>query len=151
MNEFMTQHTRPATRRFIAFDFGTQRIGIASGQTLTASASPLPSIRHGRRAPDWKAIDELLDRWHPAILLVGLPLNMDGSENEVCRMARRFAERLAARSGLAVELVDERLTTREAYERREHRGRGDIDSLAAQVIAETWLHQQRLPLASPSP
>ena len=132
----------------IAFDFGTSRIGVASGQTLTASATPLPSIRHGRRRPDWRAIEDLVKRWQPEVLLVGLPLNMDGSESEICALARGFADELAARCERRVELVDERLSTREAHERMEHLGRGDIDSLSAQVIAETWLtplNQSRYP------
>jgi len=122
----------------IAFDFGTSRIGVASGQTLTASATPLPSIRHGRRRPDWQAIEQLLTRWQPEILLVGLPLNMDGTENEICCLARGFADELAKRFDRPVEMVDERLSTREAHERKDRLKGGDIDSLSAQVIAETW-------------
>jgi len=122
----------------IAFDFGTSRIGVACGQTLTASATPLPSIKHGRRRPDWQAIKELLTRWRPEVLLVGLPLNMDGTENEICGLARGFADELAERFEQPVEMVDERLSTREAHERKDYLGRGDIDSLSAQVIAETW-------------
>ena len=116
---------------------------MASGQTLTASANPLPSVTHGRRKPDWDAIDDLIARWSPELLLVGLPLNMDGSEGSLCQSARKFAKHLEERSGLPVELVDERLSTREAYDRKEHLGGGDIDSLAAQVIAETWLSQNQ--------
>lgn len=130
-----------AAHRFIAFDFGTSNIGVASGQSLTASATPLPSIKHGRRTPDWKAIEDLIGRWQPGLLLVGLPLNMDGTESQVCKLARSFAERLGERSGLPVELVDERLSTREAYDRKQALGGGDVDSLAAQVIAETWFSQ----------
>ncbi len=132
-----------AAHRLIAFDFGTNRIGVASGQSLTSSATPLPSIKHGRRKPDWKAIDDLIGRWRPSLVLVGLPLNMDGTESEICQLARRFAARLGNRSRLPVELVDERLSTREAYERKEALGGGDVDSLAAQVIAETWLSQNQ--------
>ena len=123
----------------IAFDFGTSRIGVASGQTVTGSATPLSSIKHGRRRPDWRAIEDLVTRWQPERLLVGLPLNMDGSENDVCGLARAFAEELCVRFERPVELVDERLSTREARERMNHLGGGDIDSLSAQVIAETWL------------
>ena len=124
----------------IAFDFGTSRIGVASGQSITSSATPLPSINHGRREPDWQAIEIILTRWQPEVVLVGLPLNMDGSENEMCGLAKEFADELAARFKRPVELVDERLSTREAHERKDRLGGGDIDSLSAQVIAETWLH-----------
>lgn len=142
----MDEKSAPADKspaiNLIAFDFGTSTIGVASGQTLTGSATPLPSIKHGRRRPDWQAIDDLIARWRPRILLVGLPLNMDGTENRLCGLARQFAESLENRTNLAVELVDERLTTREAHERKEEMGGGDIDSIAAQVIAETWLAQR---------
>ena len=127
------------TVSFIAFDFGTTKIGVASGQTVTGSATPLPSVRYGRREPDWIAIERLIATWRPQLLLVGLPLNMDGTENDLCRLAKDFAMGLEERTGIAVELVDERLSTREAYERRDQLGSGDIDSLSAQVIAETWL------------
>ena len=137
------------TCRLIAFDYGTNRIGVASGQTLIESATPLPSIKHGRRNPDWIAIDDLLGRWRPQLLLVGLPLNMDGTEGSLCQPARKFAEKLEQRSGLPVELVDERLSTREAYDRKERFGGGDIDSLAAQVIAETWLNREKRSHALP--
>lgn len=128
----------------IAFDYGEKHIGVAVGQTLTGSANPLETIRGGGARPDWDAITRILHAWRPDILLVGLPLNMDGTEQEVTRSARRFANQLGARFDLPVELVDERLTTREARERLAAAGRagGDDHPVAAQIILESWLDRQ---------
>ncbi|WP_250460217.1 Holliday junction resolvase RuvX [Microbulbifer litoralis] len=129
----------------IAFDFGTGSIGVAFGQSLTGSARelrPLPA-RDGK--PDWTRLQKLLDEWQPHILLVGLPLNMDGSESAFGARARKFGQRLHGRTGLPVDYVDERLSTRAAKEEARERGhRGNyaddpVDSIAARIILEDWL------------
>jgi putative holliday junction resolvase len=134
---------RPPTT-VLAFDFGERRIGVAVGQTVTSTASPLGSVpvRHGR--PDWEAIAALLEAWAPDMVVVGLPLNLDGTEQPLTRRARRFGNQLAGRWGLPVELEDERLSTREARSRllAEGRPRADDDPVAAQVILEAWLAGQ---------
>lgn len=133
----------PATDfNVLAFDFGSQQIGTAIGQTLTGSARALTVLgaRHGQ--PDWEQVAKLIDEWRPKLLVVGLPLNMDDSESDFCRRARRFGRRLQGRFGLQVRMVDERLSTREAKDRggrRESYRRDPVDNLAAQVILETWL------------
>ncbi len=130
-----------AAATLLAFDFGTRNIGVAVGQTVTGTASPLGSVavRHG--APDWEAIEALLDRWRPDALVVGLPLNMDGTEQPTTALSRRFARRLRGRFALPVHLADERLSTREARERLDAAGRREAedDPVAAQVILEGWL------------
>ena len=125
----------------IAFDFGEKRIGSAVGQTLTGTAAPLATIRVRGTKPDWDAIDRLIADWKPDALVVGLPLNMDGTEQWITRRAQRFADGLHSRSGLPVHLADERLSTREAWERLIERGtrREGPDPIAAQVILEGWL------------
>ena len=127
----------------IAFDFGEKRIGSAVGQTLTGTAAPLETIPVRGAKPDWHAIDRLIAAWKPDALVVGLPLNMDGSEQWITRRAQRFADGLRSRSGLPVHLADERLSTREAWERLIERGarREGPDPIAAQVILEGWLAQ----------
>ena len=128
----------------LAFDYGLRQIGVAVGQTLTGSARPLTVIRARDGQPDWQDIADLIAEWRPGLLLVGLPLNMDGSESEFCGRARKFARRLHGRTGLAAKMVDERLTTREAKSRDGHREsyRDDpIDNLAAQIILESWLNE----------
>ena len=123
----------------IGFDFGSYWIGVAVGQTLTREATPLPALRNS----DWKAIERLLDEWRPQQLVVGLPLSMNGEDQEMTASAKRFGRRLEGRFGITTCMVDERLTTREAYqiamERQQHSSKTDIDSLSAAIITESWL------------
>jgi putative holliday junction resolvase len=128
----------------LGFDFGPRKIGVAVGQTITGSASPLTTIRsHGER-PDWARIEGLIREWRPKAAVVGLPFNMDDSETALAPRARRFARQLQGRFGLEVHLVDERLTSLEA---RRQLGRTAtsieaIDAMAAKLILETWLCEQ---------
>ncbi|HEY5717466.1 MAG TPA: Holliday junction resolvase RuvX, partial [Motiliproteus sp.] len=80
----------------LAFDFGTTRIGVAVGQAITATASPLPWIKAKDGVPDWSQLERLVREWQPDALVVGLPLNMDGSLCEMSHRARKFANRLQA-------------------------------------------------------
>ncbi|WP_226643488.1 Holliday junction resolvase RuvX [Microbulbifer variabilis] len=129
----------------LAFDFGTRSIGLAYGQSLTASAKELPPLPAKDGKPDWDKVQQLIDEWRPQYLLVGLPLNMDGSESEFGARARKFGQRLHGRTGLPVEMIDERLSTRAAKEEAAERGhRGNyadnpVDSIAARIILEDWL------------
>jgi putative Holliday junction resolvase len=128
----------------LGFDYGPRKIGVAVGQTITGSASPLTTIRsHGER-PDWARIEGLIREWQPKAAVVGLPYNMDDSETELAPRARRFARQIEGRFGLQVHLVDERLTSIEA---RRQLGRSAtssevIDAMAAKLILETWLCEQ---------
>ncbi len=133
--------TMEETKTLIAFDFGEKRIGTAIGQTVTRTATPLETVPVRRARPDWNAIDRLIGAWRPDALVVGLPLNMDGTRQWITARARRFASRLQARSGLPVHLADERLSTREAWTRLIESGsrRDGPDPVAAQVILEGWL------------
>ena len=103
--------TTPVT--LIGFDYGEKRIGVAVGQSLTATATPLMTLpaRYGK--PDWSKVRAILEQWHPDALVIGLPLNMDGTEQKATREARRFARRLAEHSTLPIHFADERLSTRE--------------------------------------
>lgn len=129
----------------IGFDFGTRKIGVASGQSLTGSASPLPALRCRNQAPDFDAIGKLVDEWQPDILVVGLPLNMDGSESDSSARARRFARQLEGRYNKTAWLVDERLSTREARDRLgdQYRGGPDerVDSMAAVLLVESFFRE----------
>jgi putative Holliday junction resolvase len=128
----------------LAFDYGEKNIGVAVGQTLTGTANPLETIRVTRSHPDWNAISRIVKAWQPDALVVGLPLNMDGTEQRVTRRARRFGNQLFGRYQLPVHLVDERLTTREARDRLASEGRAGSDDhpVAAQIILESWLSEQ---------
>lgn len=132
-----TAPARPAS--FLGFDYGTERIGVAVGQSLTGTATPLETLAVRRGRPDWDRVRVLLDQWQPAALVVGTPLNMDGTPQPLGARADRFARQLAGRFGLPVHRADERLSSVEA---RQRLGRSrDLDAVAAQVILETWLSE----------
>ncbi|GAB4345893.1 MAG: Holliday junction resolvase RuvX [Gammaproteobacteria bacterium] len=139
-----------APRTFLGFDYGERRIGVAVGQELTGTASPLTTLHRVGDRIDWKTIEKLIDEWRPDALVVGLPLNMDGSEHEMTAAARRFGRRLHGRFGLPVYEVDERLSSIEAEKALGSEGRGGkraakqtVDRIAAQIILQTWLDEQR--------
>lgn len=131
----------------LAFDFGTTRIGTAVGQRVTGTATPLAPIRARDGAPQWPELDALIQEWQPEALVVGLPLNMDGTLSEMSHRARKFANRLQARYRLTAYLMDERLTSHEAKGMHLSRGgRADfkahsVDGLAAQLILESWFRE----------
>lgn len=128
----------------LAFDFGMKRIGVAVGQSLTGTASPLAPLSARDGQPDWGQVEKLLAEWAPARLVVGLPLNMDGSEQPLTAAARRFAGRLHGRFGLPVDSIDERLSTKAVREELFSRGgyrelqKKSVDSRAACLILESW-------------
>jgi len=143
-------------RGLICFDYGEKRIGVAVGQHLTGTATPLETIPVRKGRPDWRRITAVIERWQPAALIVGDPLNMDGTRQPVSDAADRFARRLAGRFKLPVHRADERLST---FEARDRAGRsGDLDAVAAQVILESWLAEHpgdggpgdRMPGAEPT-
>ena len=129
-------------RSLLAFDYGTERIGIAVGQEVTRSATPLTTLNTIKGAPDWDKISQLIDQWQPELFIVGLPLNMDGTEGDMCKKARRFGNQLNGRYNLEVIWVDERLSSAEAEQIKSEQGiQRQTDELAAQVILQTWLNE----------
>lgn len=132
------------TEVLLGFDYGTKRIGIAVGQTLTGSARPLTIVRARDGKPDWEAISRLIAEWQPAALVVGLPVHMDGTEHERTARARRFGNQLAGRYNLPVHRVDERLTSYDAEQALRAQGKGGeaLDAVAAQLILQSWLDAQ---------
>ncbi|MDP9500435.1 Holliday junction resolvase RuvX [Bisgaard Taxon 45] len=132
----------------LAFDFGTKSIGCAVGQSITGTAQALPAFKAQDGIPNWEAVGKCLMEWQPDLVVVGLPLNMDGTEQDLTVRARKFANRLNGRFGLKVELHDERLTTTEA--RAEIFGRGGykalnkskVDGISACLILESWFENQ---------
>lgn len=129
----------------MAFDFGLRQIGVAVGNCLLETSQPLVVLRAKEGVPDWHAVEQLIDEWQPDILVVGNPLNMDGSESDLSARARKFGNRLHGRLGLPVEMADERLTSFEAKQiSREQGHRGDyrrnpVDSHAAELVLRGWL------------
>lgn len=128
----------------LAFDFGTKSIGVAIGQQVTGTARPLAALKAQDGTPDWSKIEALLKEWQPDRVVVGLPLNMDGSEQPLTARARKFANRIHGRFGAQVDLHDERLSTVEARAELFERGgfkaltKGSVDSLSAVIILESW-------------
>lgn len=133
----------------LAFDFGLRRIGVAQGNTLTATAAPLTVVEHREAGPDWQALDQLMREHQPSQLVVGLPYNVDGSPGALMAASNDFAAALAARYRLPVARVDERYSSREASgelaarrragARRRRVTAGNVDQLAAAIILERWL------------
>jgi len=128
----------------IAFDFGLARIGVAVGQSITSTASPLETIKAKNGVPDWNIIEKLLKEWQPQLLLVGEPFNMDESDQAITKRARKFANQLHGRFGLKTEMMDERLSSAAAREEIFEYGgykklkKTQIDSIAAALILESW-------------
>lgn len=133
-------------RVFLGFDYGGKFIGVAVGSTTSGQAQPAATVRvSANKTPDWEQISRLVREWRPHELVVGLPLNMDGSEQAMTRAARAFGDRLRERYNLPVHMVDERLTTRAAKDvlyaagiagtrHKEH-----LDEVAAQTILQSFL------------
>jgi putative Holliday junction resolvase len=132
----------------LGFDFGLRSIGVAYGQSLTGTATPLPPLKAKDGIPQWDAIARVINEWQPTLCIVGLPLNMDDSESELSGRARKFGRRLEGRYGLKVEMMDERLTSfavKQTASEAGHKGNykdNPIDSLAAQMILEDWFRQR---------
>lgn len=132
----------------IAFDFGLRHIGVASGNTSTAIVSPRNAIKAKDGIPDAVALKRLISEWMPSLLVVGLPLNADGSEQDMTKRARKFGNRLSATFNLKVVFVDERYSSAAAKEeifadggfKALKNGKERIDSLAAVNILEQYLN-----------
>ncbi|RKG54634.1 Holliday junction resolvase RuvX [Acinetobacter cumulans] len=128
----------------MAFDFGTQKMGMAVGQSLIESANPLPLFPMKDGIPVWEDLLKIVKQYQPTLFLVGLPLNMDDSESELSARARKFARRLRHQTNIETLMVDERLTTREARDELDHyqaQGRAkklSADSIAAALFIESW-------------
>lgn len=137
-----------ASDAILGFDFGTKSIGVAIGQPITGSAQPLKAIKATDGIPDWTQIEAILTEWQPGLVVVGLPLNMDGTEQEMTQRARKFANRIHGRFGVPITTQDERLTTADAKARLFEYGgykalsKGQIDSVSAVLIIESYFENQ---------
>ena len=128
----------------LAFDFGTRKIGVALGNTITGTARALVTLDHPTAPARLQAIASLVAEWQPVLLVVGRPLHADGTEHAVTALADRFVRDLHKRFGLPVEQVDERYTTQIAQigrnaQRRSSRDDRGRDADAAQIILQAWL------------
>ena len=138
-----------SARTYLGFDYGTKHLGIAVGGSASGRAEALATATVHQGLPDWPLLDRLVAEWKPIALIVGLPLNMDDSENTMTQAARKFGHRLQGRYNLPVHLVDERLTSvaakdtlvaaRTPWKQR----KAKVDKLAAQTILQAYLDEQR--------
>ena len=130
----------------LGFDFGLKRIGIATGQTITNTASPLTTLQSVNDKPDWDSIEQHIKQWKPDALIVGLPTMLDGSETEITRAAKKFSLELEQRFSLPVYLVDENLSSYAAEEQLKQdmkiskHNKHEIDKMAAAIIVQSWLN-----------
>ena len=135
-------------RTLLGFDFGTKSIGIAVGQEITGSANPLQALTARDGIPNWDHIEAVVNEWQPDLIVVGLPLNMDGTNQPVTFAAKKFANRLASRYGIPVQTQDERLSTVDARAQLFAQGgyknlsKGNVDNLSAKLILESWFEAQ---------
>lgn len=141
---------------WMAFDFGTKRIGIAVGQRLTNTSQALEPINAKDGVPDWQALEKAVNEWQPQAFVVGLPLNMDGSASEMSLRANKFSQRLEGRLHKPSFTHDERLSSFEAkgmvIEQGGNRNfkQNSVDGMAAQIILQSWLseYNTRHPIGS---
>lgn len=136
------------TKTVLGFDYGTKSIGVAVGQAITGTANPICSLKAIDGIPNWDQIGELIKEWQPNLVVVGLPLNMDGTEQEITQRAKKFANRINGRFNIKVVTQDERLTTADAKARLfEFKGykaltKGQIDAISAVLIIESYFENQ---------
>jgi putative holliday junction resolvase len=128
----------------LGFDYGEKRIGVATGQTITSSATPLITLTAINQKPDWVKIEKLIDEWKPDALIVGLPTYLDGTVSEMTKKAQRFSRQLDGRFHLPVYLMNETLSSFEAEQhiaKKDQHNKQEIDKMAAAIIVQSWLEQ----------
>ncbi|WPC04877.1 Holliday junction resolvase RuvX [Pseudomonas benzenivorans] len=141
----MSEPRAKPLRLLLGFDYGSKQIGVAVGQAITGQARELCVLKAQNGVPDWQKVEALLREWQPDALVVGLPLNMDGTPSEMSARAEKFARRLNGRFNLQVFTHDERLTTYAAKGERLLQGQSGgyrerpVDALAAALLLEGWL------------
>jgi putative Holliday junction resolvase len=134
-------------RTVLAFDYGLRQIGVAVGNCLTSSTQPLTILKASQGIPHWPELENLVKEWQPDLIVVGDPLNLDGSDGVLCERARKFGRRLHGRFGITIEMTDERLSSFEAKQNLRQQGhKGDykaspVDSYAAELILQTWMRE----------
>ena len=129
--------------QIIAFDYGEKKIGVAVGQTSTNTSSPLKIIFNKDNKTNWISISSLLDEWKPDLILLGKPLNMDGSDSDIMKKVDKFYKELKSIYDADIEFVDERLTTFEAREILKDEKHDNVDAHAAKILIDNWFDINR--------
>ena len=127
----------------VAFDFGTKKIGVAVGQTATYTSSPLQVILNKDDKVNWNEISTLLNEWKPELIIVGKPLNMDGTDSEIMKQVERFYQKLKKIYDTNYEYIDERLTTFEARQILEDTNINNVDANAAKILIDNWFEMNK--------
>ena len=126
--------------QIVAFDFGEKKIGVAVGQTSTYTSSPLQVIFNNHDKVNWNEISVLLEEWKPELILVGKPLNMDGTDSEIMKKVDAFYKKLESLYDAKFEYVDERLTTFEARDILKENNVETVDANAAKILIDNWFN-----------
>ena len=129
--------------QIIAFDYGEKKIGVAVGQTATNTSSPLQIIFNKENKINWVSIALVIDEWKPDLILIGKPLNMDGSESEMMKKIDKFYIKLKSIYDADIEFVDERLTTFEARTILKDEKQNNVDAHAAKILIDNWFDINR--------
>ena len=129
--------------QIVAFDFGTKKIGVAVGQTATYTSSPLQVILNKDDKVNWNEINKLLNEWKPELIIVGKPLNMDGTDSEIMKQVERFHQKLKKIYDTNFEYIDERLTTFEARQILEDTNINNVDANAAKILIDNWFEMNK--------
>lgn len=133
--------------KLIGLDYGKSRIGIASGQMITKTATPIATIAAKQGNPEWHELDKIIKQWRPSDIIVGLPIDAKDQETKITEEARDFAQKIELRYKKPVHLISETFSTREARWRLEEvQNKSNrhlkVDAFAACVILETWMNEQ---------
>lgn len=137
----------PVEGTLLGFDFGTKRIGLAVGQVLTGTATPIAPLKVNNQQINWNELDQTVKKWHIKAMVVGIPLKSDGSQQKITILTQQFAQELRNRYNCPLFGMDERLTSVTARQELFDQGgyrllkKHSIDSIAAQIILEAWLQQ----------
>ena len=129
--------------QIVAFDFGTKKIGVAVGQTATYTSSPLQVVLNKDDKVNWNEISRLLNEWKPELVIIGKPLNMDGTDSEIMKQVERFYQKLKKIYDTNYEYIDERLTTFEARQILEDTNINNVDANAAKILIDNWFEMNK--------
>ena len=142
------RHSLRCVKTLLGFDYGKRRIGVAVGQTITGTATPIATVDNYHQQPDWTTISKLIDQWQPTAIIVGLPQTLDGTTHPLETNITAFCHSLHERYSISVFTIDESYSSTEAYQRlKSSRQAGrqrkikkdDIDALAAVILLESWM------------
>ena len=129
--------------QIVAFDYGTKKIGVAVGQTETYTSSPLQIIYNEHEKTNWNEISILINEWNPDLILVGKPMNMDGTESDIMKRVDNFFKKLEKISNIECKYIDERLTTFEAKDILGGSKVAEVDAHAAKILIDNWFERRR--------